>query len=121
MKAVIELIGLDFFSYHGFYEEERKIGNRYTIDIKVSTNLSFDSSTILESTINYETLAKLAQEVTNQPTPLLEELAVKIAYKILNTFDQAIEATVSISKHNPPIGIICERSKVTITLRSEEL
>jgi dihydroneopterin aldolase len=120
MKAEIELVGLDFFSYHGFYEEERKIGNRYTIDIKVLTNLSFNTSTPLESTINYEILGKIAQEESAKSCLLLEDLAFKIAQRILKQFESALETTISVSKHNPPIGIICEKSKVTITLNSDE-
>jgi len=116
MKTEIELVGLDFFSYHGFYEEERKIGNKYTIDIKVIANLSVDESNNLDSTVNYEVLAKIAQEATAIPTPLLETIAYNICDEILKQFPLASEAIVSVSKHNPPIGIICNRSKVTITL-----
>jgi dihydroneopterin aldolase len=121
MKAVIELLGLDFYSYHGFYEEERKIGNRYTIDIKVMTNLSLDSEISLANTINYESLATIAKEVNATPTSLLEEVALGIAKKILMAFNIASEVSISVSKHNPPIGIICERSKVSITLSQLEL
>jgi dihydroneopterin aldolase len=116
MKAEIELLGLDFFSYHGFYEEERKIGNKYTIDIKVTTNLSFENNNQLDSTINYEILGKIAAEAMGTPTKLLEEIGVNIAQKILQEFNQANEAIVSVRKHNPPIGIVCQNSKVTITL-----
>jgi dihydroneopterin aldolase len=121
MKAVIELLGLDFYGYHGFYEEERKIGNRYTIDIKVMTNLSLQTSISLDNTINYETIATIAKEANAIPTPLLEDIALSIAKKILLKFNIASEVSISVSKHNPPIGIICERSKVSITLSQAEL
>lgn len=121
MEAIIELIGLDFYSYHGFYEEERKIGNRYTIDIKVMTNLSLQTTTSLANTINYETLASIAQETTSIPTPLLEDIAIGIAKKILITFKTATAVNIAVSKHNPPIGIICKESKVSITLGQSDI
>ena len=30
---VSALVGLEFFAYHGFYDEEQKMGNKYAVDI----------------------------------------------------------------------------------------
>jgi dihydroneopterin aldolase len=35
----ITLEGLEFFAFHGYYDEEQKIGNKYGVDITIETFL----------------------------------------------------------------------------------
>jgi dihydroneopterin aldolase len=37
-KVWIGLEGMEFYAYHGVYEEERKIGGKYIVDVLVHTN-----------------------------------------------------------------------------------
>lgn len=36
--GTISLEGLEFFAYHGFYDEEQKVGNKYSLDITIHTD-----------------------------------------------------------------------------------
>ena len=36
----IELAGMEFFSYHGHYDEEQIVGNRFVVDLKVNADFS---------------------------------------------------------------------------------
>jgi dihydroneopterin aldolase len=38
-SGTVSLEGMAFFARHGFYEEERTLGNRYEVDIAVETPL----------------------------------------------------------------------------------
>ena len=38
--SLIALEGMQFYAYHGVYDEEQIIGNNYVIDIYISTNYS---------------------------------------------------------------------------------
>ena len=35
----ITLDGLEFFAFHGYYDEEQKIGNKFGVDITIETSL----------------------------------------------------------------------------------
>ncbi|WPP48053.1 dihydroneopterin aldolase [Catalinimonas niigatensis] len=111
----ISLEGLEFFAYHGYHEEERKIGNRYEVDIEVETN--FEQATqndLLENTVDYGQLYALIKEEMQQSTHLLERLAGKIAKRTLKELPEVKNVEVSISKLNPPLGGLCKRARVTL-------
>jgi dihydroneopterin aldolase len=113
--GIVTLEGMEFFAYHGFYEEEQKIGNRYSLDIVVSSD--FEKAAVnddLTGTINYEILYRIVKEEMAKPTKLLEHLAQRIIDQTY-TYYPAIEwVEVSVSKFNPPIGGVCARSKIIL-------
>jgi dihydroneopterin aldolase len=114
--GLISLEGMEFFAYHGYYDEEQKIGNKYSIDLTIETDLSNAAeSDRLKDTINYEELYRLVLEVMQTKHRLLEHVAHDIIEKIKVTFNSVQKVTVGVSKFNPPIGGICERAKVLIT------
>jgi dihydroneopterin aldolase len=113
--GTISLEGLEFFSYHGFYTEEQKVGNRYSVDVHVSTDFSLAASEDkLSQTINYENIYKAVTIVMAQKHKLLEHIAHNIIVKIRDQYPQIEEINVSVSKFNPPIGGVCERSRVRL-------
>ncbi|WKN33194.1 dihydroneopterin aldolase [Porifericola rhodea] len=111
----IELQGLEFFAYHGFHEEERKIGNRYEVDIKVETD--FDKAAaddMLKHTVDYGQLYNIIKEEMEQSTKLLERLAGRIAERVFKEISVVERLEVSISKLNPPLGGLCKKAKVSL-------
>ena len=115
MKAEVELVNLEFYAYHGFYEQEQKIGNRFLVDLHVG--FTYEVHTGAENihhTINYETLYKEVKVEMQTPVKLLETVAEKIMAKIFQNHPNAKEVSISISKLDPPIGGKCERAKVTL-------
>lgn len=113
--GTIALEGLQFFAYHGFYEEEQKTGNRFSVDIYLEVDFSEAAANDeLQKTVNYEEIYKIVQEEMGIPSRLLENIIHRIFARVRATFPQVSAAKASISKHNPPIGGICEKAKVTI-------
>ena len=112
----VALEGIEFFAYHGYYEEERKIGNKYEVNIEVSSDLSVAAQTdILSGTINYEMLYKIIQDEMMIPSKMLEHVGRRIIDKIIAEFDQIHSVTIEISKFNPPVKGVCRKAKVTMT------
>lgn len=115
MEAEILLEGLEFYAYHGLYEQEQKIGNRFSVDIKVWFDYTFQKGTEdLSKTVNYEKLYQCAQLEMKTPSKLLETLAANIIDRIFATLPTVLSVEVSVSKYNPPVGGRCERAKVTL-------
>lgn len=119
--GIIALEGLEFFAYHGFYPEERIIGNRYGVDIYVWTDFSKAAmQDKIKYTVNYGVLYEIVKEEMLEQSLLLEHLAKKIIDKVINQFPQVQEAEITIRKFNPPIGGVCYASRVTLHERREE-
>lgn len=118
--ASVSLEGLEFFAYHGFYEEERKIGNRYTVDITVEATVEKAAENdALQHTINYEILYQIAVEVMKTPALLLEHIAYQMIQKVFAAFGTAEVVEVVVRKHNPPIGGVCNASKIVLKMKRE--
>lgn len=113
--GIVSLEGLEFFAYHGFYQEEQKIGNKYSVDIKVETLFGKAAAEDkLEGTVNYEVLYEIVKNEMNKPSKLLENIAQRIIDATFRQFSDIHFVEVSISKYNPPIGGICNRAKITL-------
>ncbi len=112
----VSLEGMEFYARHGYYEEERVIGNKYSVD--VTLELDFDHAAKddkLEGTVDYERVYEIVQEVMSIDAKLLEHLAGKMIKALKENFDQVRSVEVKISKYNPPIKGLCKRAVVTLT------
>ncbi|WP_422006611.1 dihydroneopterin aldolase [Roseivirga pacifica] len=114
-KDIVSLEGIEIYAFHGFYEEERKIGNQYVVDVHVTTNFEKAAQTDeLSGTVNYETIYAIVKEEMAIPTKLLERLAQRMVDRLFNAFDIVEEIQISVAKKNPPIGGVAKQSKITI-------
>ncbi len=113
--AKIALEGVEFFAYHGVYDEEQKIGNKYSIDVVIEADVSeaaqYDR---LRDTINYEKVYRIIAEVMQKRARLLEHIAYQIIERIRIEYATVQSIEVSVSKYNPPVGGVCLRSKITL-------
>ncbi|MBB6459942.1 dihydroneopterin aldolase [Flammeovirga kamogawensis] len=116
MKHTIALEGMEFFAYHGYFEEEQKIGNKYGVDLIVATNFEKAALTDdLEGTINYMELYEIVKQRMAISTKLLEHIGQNIVDDIYKKWENSTnEVSVTIKKFNPPIGGICTASSITI-------
>ncbi len=111
----IALEGLEFFAFHGYYDEEQKIGNKYGVDLYITTNLlAAGESDKLHETVNYEVLYRMVAEEMRAPARLLEHVAHRVLDRIMDELPHVRKVQVSVSKFNPPLGGICHRARVTL-------
>ena len=112
----ITLEGLEFFAFHGYYDEEQKIGNKYGVDITIESSLAkAGADDKLSETINYEELYKIIREEMSKPSRLLENIGGRIMNAVFTNFPLVTFIEISISKFNPPIGGICNRAVVSLS------
>lgn len=113
--GTISLEGLEFFAYHGFYDEEQKIGNKYAVDITVTADFSEAArKDRLSATVNYEELYRIAATTMQRPARLLEHIAHSIIEEIRQHYPNVNSVEVSVSKFNPPVGGVCHRARITL-------
>ncbi|WP_224999356.1 dihydroneopterin aldolase [Cesiribacter sp. SM1] len=118
----VALEGMEFFAYHGYYDEEQKMGNKYSVDVAVETDLTAAAQhDALAETINYEVLYKIIAQVMSRPSRLLETLNMQIIQEVFKRFPVADRVEVNLSKFNPPIGGVCREAKVTMSKTRDEI
>jgi dihydroneopterin aldolase len=116
----IELAGLVMFGRHGYLEEERRLGQRFLVDLWVDVRGEATSSDRIEDTVDYRRLAALVREVFAGPErKLLEALAGTIADSILERFASVDRARVRVRKPDvvldPPVdfaAVVVERERL---------
>lgn len=113
--GIISLEGMEFYARHGYYEEERKIGNKYSVDVHLHTDFQKAvENDQLEGTVNYEKVYELVANVMAIEAQLLEHLCGKIIEALKASFPDIEKVRVKISKHNPPIKGLCRKASVTM-------
>lgn len=98
----INLHNLIFNSFHGVHEEEKILGNSFT----VNASLSFETGeqiTTLDQTVNYAAVYEIIKQRMQKACPLLETLVQDLVEDIHKSDTRIISITVSVEKNNPPI------------------
>ena len=115
----IELYGLVVFGHHGYLEEERRLGQRFLVDLRVDVVGDAAKTDEIDDTVDYRRLAALVREVFAGPERLLlEGLAGAIADGILEQFSSAHRVRVRVRKPDvvldPPVeyaALVVERER----------
>lgn len=96
---------MEFFAYHGCFDEEKVIGNQFIVNLEIETDTATsEKSDDLLETINYQEIYNVIGEVMNQSCNLLEHLTSKILDVLMDKFPAIEYAKLKISKINPPMG-----------------
>lgn len=114
-QSSITLHSLQFRALHGVMPQENIVGDDYTVDLTVGYDATQASTTDeIAHAVNYATLYNIVKQEMAQPSKLLEHVAARIARHIAGSFPQATDISISITKHNPPMG--ADGGGATITL-----
>jgi dihydroneopterin aldolase len=113
----IELQGLVVFGRHGYLEEERRLGQRFLVDLWVDVHGDAAATDDIDDTVDYRKLAALVREVFAGPERLLlEGLAGAVADGIVERFPSVRSARVRVRKPDvvldPPVdhaAVVVER------------
>lgn len=100
MNYTTSLTGLEFFSFHGLYAEEKVLGAKFLVDISVECEIDKPISS-LEEAVNYEIIYNTVKGQMAVAEDLLETVAQKIIDILKKEFSQAKRVEVTIHKPNP--------------------
>jgi dihydroneopterin aldolase len=115
----IELLSLVVYGHHGYLEAERKLGQRFLVDLWVDVDAAAAASDDIDHTVDYRHLAALVREVFAGPERLLlEALGGAVVEGVLERFPAAQRVRVRVRKPDvvlePPVdhaAVIVERSR----------
>lgn len=100
MKTTVALKKVQFYAKHGYYEEEKKIGNQFEV------NLSCIFKQEEGRFVNYEHLFSTVQGImdSDEPVDFIETLVEQIIKKIRVEYDFLSRINCEIIKLTPPIA-----------------
>ncbi len=115
MKTYIQLDNAVFYAHHGVMEQEKIVGNEFTVNLKIEVDLSDAIETdCIEHTISYADLLHLVGEEMSIASQLLEHVAGRIVKRIKSSYPQIEKVELKLSKRNPPMGGQIESASIII-------
>jgi 7,8-dihydroneopterin aldolase/epimerase/oxygenase len=107
------LENMEFYAFHGHFQEEQTIGGRFRVDLIIETDLKIPAETDqLEDAVDYSILYELVKKEMGKPSRLIEHLARRIADAIYEGSGNISGIKVTVSKLNPAIGGPMEKFSV---------
>ena len=105
MLYTIELHDMEFRAYHGCYDLEQKVGNRFRVGLKILAELGDvaerDDVTLA---VNYLTVYEVVARVMQQKQRTIEAVAQNIIKAVRDSFEQIAQVECRVSKLAPPLG-----------------
>lgn len=118
----IELTGMEFHAFHGCLESERREGNTFMVDFRGKTDAKKAAKTDdLSLTPDYGKVYEIIAAQMKEPSNLLENVAARIVDAIAGAGLGFWFIQVRVSKKNPPVGGVCDWSRVTATFGADLL
>lgn len=121
MSHKVSLKNMVFYGFHGVYEFERELGQRFYVDLDMKADLSkAGKSDNLEETVDYVGIYNLTKEIVeNQRFQLLEALTYQICGEVLRLHPIVEEVVVRVRKPAVPIAAALDYVEVEAVRRRE--
>ena len=114
MKKVVRLEGVKFYAFHGVFDEEKRTGNNFIIDVAVTTQVTNSLTDNLEDTVDYCILNDILQQEMARPSQLMEHVIQRIIERIEKENFSMEKVFIRMKKLNPAFGGNCEASVVEV-------
>lgn len=119
--GIIRVENIRIYSNHGCLQEEARIGSHYRVDVAVKADLSISAeSDKLGDTVDYVQINKVVEEEVLKRSELLEHVVERVLVRMLKEIPMIEEATVALSKLNPPIGGDVQAVTIEMTKKRDD-
>ena len=96
---------MEFRAYHGCYDLEQKVGNRFVVELAITTPLGVVADEdAVEKAVNYLTVYERVSEVMRIKCRTIECVAQNIIRSIRELYPESVEVECEVSKLAPPLG-----------------
>ncbi|MFI3321681.1 MAG: dihydroneopterin aldolase [Rikenellaceae bacterium] len=115
MKEIIEIEKMEFYSFHGCFEAEKIVGNRFELYLKATCSAEKAMiSDEVSDTVSYLDLYGTIKKEMAIPSNILENVGYRILTAIKKEYPAIETCQIKISKMNPPLGGSIERVSVSM-------
>lgn len=114
-NSFILLENIRLFAHHGVLAQETKVGNYFTVTVKLKIDVSKAAETdSVNDTISYADVYDIIREEMEIPSKLLEHAAKRMIDRLKREFSEIEEVELKLSKLNPPMGADLDAASVMI-------
>ncbi len=111
----IELTRMEFRAFHGCYDLEQKVGNRFTVDLVITAELGDAAAEdSVEKAVNYLTVYEVVRRQMAVTQRTIERVSMNIIDTIRTEFPQVRHVKCTVSKLAPPLGGKLDRVSVVL-------
>lgn len=115
MNGILEIEGMEFFAYHGCFEAEQIVGNKFLVYACLHYDCSKPAVTDhITDALSYQTAYEIIADEMMKRSHLLEHVGQRILDALYKNFPQLQYAKIKISKMNPPLGGQIRCTSVTL-------
>ncbi len=105
MKYQIRLKSMEFRAFHGCYEMEQRVGNRFRVDMQITTELGdLADSDDVSHAVNYLSLYEIVSEQMKVTNNTIEAVAARIIDAVKRAYPSIEQVSVEVAKIAPPLG-----------------
>ena len=117
---IVYLTDLEFYAYHGVPVEERAVGHRYRVSLRIEVDGMAVDTDDIDDTVDYAAAAETVLDVSGGAQyRTLERLASDMASELLSRFELATSVWIKLEKRLPPAEVIADTAGVELELRRD--
>ena len=109
MLYTIDLQGMEFHAFHGCYDLEQRVGNRFEVTLSITTELGG-----IAAHDNYLTVYEIVRERMAVTQRTIERVATNIIEALHARFPAVRHVRCTVAKLAPPLGGKIARVSVTL-------
>ena len=115
MEYRILLTRMEFRAFHGCYDLEQQVGNRFAVDVEITAELGDAArEDDVRKTVNYLTVYEVVRMQMRITQHTIERVAMNIIEAIYAAFAQVRHVKCTVSKLAPPLGGKLEKVSVVL-------
>lgn len=115
MLYTIRLQDMEFKAYHGCYDLEQRVGNRFNVALVITAHLGeVAERDAVELAVNYLTVYEVVRSQMAITQRTIERVAQNIIEAVKDRFPQVVELECTVAKLAPPLGGKIGRVSVTL-------
>lgn len=115
MLYTIRLQDMEFKAYHGCYDLEQRVGNRFNVELVITAHLGeVAERDAVELAVNYLTVYEVVRSQMAITQRTIERVAQNIIEAVKERFPQVVELECTVAKLAPPLGGKIGRVSVTL-------
>lgn len=115
MHGIIEIENMEFYAYHGCFEEEAIVGNKFLVNLTIEMSPDVPAQTdSINDAVNYQLAYNIVKREMAIRSHLLEHVGGRIVDALYKELTGIQKVAVKVSKMNPPMGGPIQKVSVTV-------
>lgn len=123
MRTIVSIHGLQVYGYHGLFDEERRLGQKFLFNVCCELiDVPTHQDDQLENSVGYDVVANDVSEISAaKKYKTVEALAETVARTLLARYRVIAAVDIKVAKLSPPMAHALTSATVEVSLKRDEL